>query len=162
MENEWEKRKRIMLDSSKEITLIIYYQKSKWWRTKKKNEQIKEQTIFGDQPMNREMSKERKKERKKVLFILFYKVSKVGDCCRGRPKGSLFNSFCTEMLGRALPLSLDCSTLPSIRTLYCWVLSKEVSSNIFIVFGMTRQGLNPSLPDHCRTLYPIPAHWSNR
>ena len=30
-----------------------------------------------------------------------------------------------------LLLSQDCSTLPLIRTLYCWVLSKEVSSTIF-------------------------------
>ena len=29
-------------------------------------------------------------------------------------------------------LSLDYSTLPSIRTLYCWVLSKEVSRTIFL------------------------------
>ena len=28
-------------------------------------------------------------------------------------------------------------SFPSIRTLYCWVLSKEVSSAIFIIFGMT-------------------------
>ena len=32
-------------------------------------------------------------------------------------------------------------TLPLIHTLYCWVLSKEVSSTIFKVFGMTRPGI---------------------
>ena len=42
-------------------------------------------------------------------------------------------------------LSLDCSTLPLIRTLYCWVLSKVVSSTIFKVFGMTRPGIEPQL-----------------
>ena len=42
------------------------------------------------------------------------------------------------MLGRALLLSLDCSTLPSIHTLHCWVLSKDVWSTIFKFFGMTR------------------------
>ena len=45
-----------------------------------------------------------------------------------------------------LLLSLDCSTLPLICTLYCWVLSKEVSSTIFEVFGMTRPGIEPRSP----------------
>ena len=45
-----------------------------------------------------------------------------------------------------LLLSLDCSTLTLIRTLYCWVLSKEVSSTIFKVFGMTRPGIEPWSP----------------
>ena len=40
-------------------------------------------------------------------------------------------------------ISLDCSTLPLIRTLYSWVLSKEVSSSIFKAFGMTRSGIEP-------------------
>ena len=58
-------------------------------------------------------------------------VSRVGDCSRGRSEGSLFNSYYyNKVWGRALLLSLDCSTLPSIRTLYCWVLSNEVSSTI--------------------------------
>ena len=50
------------------------------------------------------------------------------------------------MSGRALLLFLDCSTLHLIRTLYCWVLSKEVSSTIFKVFGMTRPGIEPRSP----------------
>ena len=33
-----------------------------------------------------------------------------------------------------------------IRTLYCLVLSKEVSSTIFKVFGMTRPGIEPRSP----------------
>ena len=49
-----------------------------------------------------------------ALFIV--KVSKVGDFSRGRPKGSLFNSYYVEMLGRSQLLSLDCSTLPLIHT----------------------------------------------
>ena len=73
-------------------------------------------------------------------------VSKVGDCSREWPKGSLFNSYYTEVLGRALLLSLVCSTLPLIRTLYCWVLSKEASSTIFKVFGMTQLGIEPMSP----------------
>ena len=35
---------------------------------------------------------------------------KVGDCSTGRPDGSLFNSYNTEVSWRALILSLDCST----------------------------------------------------
>ena len=31
-------------------------------------------------------------------------------------------------------------------TLYRWVLSKEVSSTIFKVFGMTRPGIEPRSP----------------
>ena len=65
-----------------------------------------------------------------------YISSKVSDRCRGQPEGSLFNSFYTEVLERLL-LSLDCSTLPLIRTLYYWVLSNEVSGTIFKVFSMT-------------------------
>ena len=39
-----------------------------------------------------------------------------------------------------LLLSLDCSTLPLIPSLYWWVLSKEASSTLFWVFGMTQPG----------------------
>ena len=69
--------------------------------------------------------------------------NKVGNRNRGRSEGSLFNSYYTEVSGRALLLSLDCSTLLLIRTLYCWELSKVVSSTIFKVFGMTRTGIEP-------------------
>ena len=79
-----------------------------------------------------------------TLFIII--ISKVGDCRWGRPEGSLFNSYYTEVLGRALLLSLDCSTLPLIHTLYCWMLSKEVSSTIFKVFGMAQPGIEPRSP----------------
>ena len=44
---------------------------------------------------------------------------------------------------RALLLSHDCSTLALIRTLYCWVLSKEVSNTIIEVFGMTWHVIEP-------------------
>ena len=70
----------------------------------------------------------------------------VGNSNRGRPEGFLFNRYYTKVSGRALHLSLDCSTLPLIRTLYCWALSKEVSSTIFRVFGMTRLGIEPRSP----------------
>ena len=72
--------------------------------------------------------------------------SKAGDRSRGRPESSLFNSYYTEVKGRALLFSLDCSTLPLIHSLYCWVLRKEVSGTIFKVFGMTRSGIEPRSP----------------
>ena len=72
--------------------------------------------------------------------------SKVGDHSRGRPEGSIFNSYYTKVLERALPLSLDCSTLLLIRTFYYWVLSKEVSSTILKVLGMTWPGIEPRSP----------------
>ena len=65
----------------------------------------------------------------------------------GDQNGSLFNSYHTEVLGRALLLSLDCSTLRLICTLYCWVLRKEVSSTIFKVFGMTWPGIEFRSPE---------------
>ena len=70
----------------------------------------------------------------------------VRDRSWGRPEGYLFNSYYIEVQGRALLLSLDCSTLTLIRTLYCWVLSKEVSSTIFKVFGMTWPMIEPRSP----------------
>ena len=57
--------------------------------------------------------------------------------------------------GRALLLSRYCLTLPLIRTLYCRVLSKEVSSTILKSFVWRDLGLNPGLPDHWRTLNPL-------
>ena len=60
------------------------------------------------------------------------------------------------MSGTALLLSLDCSTLPLIRTLKCRVLSKEVSSTIFFKSLVWLDlGLKPDLPDHWRTLYLV-------
>ena len=89
-----------------------------------------------------------------ILLLNIYIVSKVGDRSQGRLKGSLFNSYYTEVLGRALLLSHDCSTLPLIRTLYCWVLRKEVSSAIFKVFGMTRPGIEPRSPGPLVNILP--------
>ena len=68
----------------------------------------------------------------KNIYIYFNNSkSKVGDLSRRWSEGSLFDSYYTEVLGRALLLSLDCSTLPLIPTLYYWVLSNEASSNSF-------------------------------
>ena len=80
------------------------------------------------------------------MDYLQWKLMFIGDCSRGRPESSLFNSYYTEVLGRALLLSLDCSTLPLIRILYCWVLSKGVSSTIFKVFDVTRLRIEPRSP----------------
>ena len=72
--------------------------------------------------------------------------SKVRDHNREGPEGSLFISYFTEMEERMLPLYLDCSTLPLVGALWCWVISKLASRTIFWVFGMTR-------PGHCWTLF---------
>ena len=45
---------------------------------------------------------------------------------------------CATPFSGLLPFTLD--------TLYCWVLSKEVSSTIFKVFGRTRPGIEPRSP----------------
>ena len=79
---------------------------------------------------------------------------KVTDRSRGRPEGSLFNSYYTEVLGRALLLSTNCPTLPLIRTLYWRVLSNEVSSTIFKVFGMTRPVVEPRFPGSLANTLP--------
>ena len=65
--------------------------------------------------------------------------------------------------GSALLLSLDCSTLPLICTFYCWVLSKEVSSTIFNVFGMTRPGIELRSPWPLASTLPTwPMSWFPR
>ena len=51
--------------------------------------------------------------------------------------------------------SLDCPTLPLIRTLYCWMLSKEVSSTIFWILGMTRPGIEPRSSEPLAILYSL-------
>ena len=45
-----------------------------------------------------------------------------------------------------LLLSLDCSTLPWIHALYCWVLSETASSTICWVFGITRSAIELQSP----------------
>ena len=64
------------------------------------------------------------------------------------------DSYHTEVQGRVLLLSQDCSTLPLIRILYCWVLSKVVSSNILKVFGMTRTGIETRSPGSLANTIP--------
>ena len=83
-----------------------------------------------------------------VYFL--YKSVKLATVVEGDQKG-----YYTEVLGRALLLSLDCSTLSLICTLYCWVLTKEVSSTILNSLLWRDLGLNPGFQDHWWTLYPL-------
>ena len=75
-----------------------------------------------------------------VNLITSIKLTTVVEGDQKAPFSITTTPRCRE--GRYL-FSLDCSTLPLIRTLYCWVLSKEVSSIIFKVFGMTRPAIEP-------------------
>ena len=93
--------------------------------------------------------------------VLISRSRRIG-ILRNRLTSLVFNYLCSKLVTvvegdqkppfsiatslRALLLSLDCSTLPLIHTLYCWVLNKEVSSTIFKVFGMTRPGIEPWSP----------------
>ena len=71
------------------------------------------------------------------------KKAYVGDLSQGRPEGSLFNSYYTEVYGEGATPFPELFHLPLIRTLYCRVLSKEVSSTILKIFDMTRPGIEP-------------------
>ena len=80
------------------------------------------------------------------------------DQSRGWTEGSPFDSYYTKVYGRVLLISLDCSTLPLILTVECWVLSKEASSTIFWIFGMTGPGIEPRSPGPLaitRTILPL-------
>ena len=94
------------------------------------------------------------KERVKTILVV-----KLATVVEGDQKAP-FPIATTPEEGRALLLSLDCSTLPLIRTLYCWVLSKGVSSTIFKVFGITRPGIEPRSPGLlANTLLTRPEYW---
>ena len=53
--------------------------------------------------------------------------------------------------------SVECQYVTLIRTLYCWVLSKEVSRTIFKVFDMMRPGIEPRSPGPLAKV-PITSH----
>ena len=82
----------------------------------------------------------------RLLLVVVSKYLKLSPLVEGDPKAPFSIATTPRCRRRALFLSLDCSTLPLIRTLYCWVLSKDVSSTIFKVFGMTRPGIEPRSP----------------
>ena len=77
-------------------------------------------------------------------------VVRLATIVKGDQKGSF--SIATTLRCRGGCYSFP-SILPLIRTLYHWVLSKEVWSTIFIIFGMTWSGIE--LLDHWQTLYPL-------
>ena len=96
-----------------------------------------------------------KKKTKTHLNDFRISIQVVDDRSRGRPEGSHFNSYYTEVyVGGTQLFSLNCSTLPLIRTLYCWVLSKEVLSTIFKVFGMTWPGIELRFPGSLANTLP--------
>ena len=82
------------------------------------------------------------------IYIYIYSKSKVklATVVEGNPKALFSIATTPRCRGRAVLLSQDCSTLSSIRTLYCWVLNKEVSSTIFKVFGMMWPGIELRSP----------------
>ena len=88
------------------------------------------------------------------LSILRIKV-KLATLVEGDPKAPFLIATTPRCRRRALFHSLDCSTLPLILTLKCWVLSKAASSTIFESLVWLDLGLNPGLPDHWRTLYSL-------
>ena len=112
--------------SSGEFWKPTPWNKKRWKGKKKKRKEFFRRTrkFLETKPYSRNFCTN------KVSRVVVSK-SKVGDLSRGRPEGSLFYSYYTEVYGRALLLSLDCSTLFLIRTIYCWLLSKEVSRNHF-------------------------------
>ena len=84
-----------------------------------------------------------------ILYVYIYiYIYKVGGRSRGRHEGFLFNNYYTEGSGRALLLSLDCSTLLLFHTWCCRVLSKEKSSIIFWVFGMSWPEIERAIRKH--------------
>ena len=88
------------------------------------------------------------------LVLRIYQLLSIGHRSRGRPKDFFFGWYYTDVMGRAVLHSLDCSTLPLIRILWCWVLSKAASSNIFWVFGMTQPGIEPHVS--CALAHTLP------
>ena len=89
-----------------------------------------------------------------IFFCFKRKYKVVGVRLQEQPESSLFNSYNIEVSRRALLLSLIYSTLTLIRTLYWWVLCKEVSSTIFKAFGMTQPGIEPRSPGPLASTLP--------
>ena len=100
----------------------------------------------------------------KESCITFSKVSKAGDHSRGRPEDSLFNSYYTKVCvgGGRYSFPWIAPLYPQyIRTLYCRVLSKEVSSTIFKVFGMTQPGIELRSPGPLANTLPTRPMWAH-
>ena len=90
-----------------------------------------------------------------VCICVYTYIVKLANVVEGDQKAPV--SIATKPRCReARLLSLDCSTLHLIHTLYCWVLSKKVSSTISKVFDMTRLAIEPqSLEPLANTLPTI-------
>ena len=67
--------------------------------------------------------------------------SKVGDRGRGQPEATT-----PRCRGGRYSFSWIDPLYPRYVPLYCWVLSQELSSTIFKVFGMTRPEIEPKSP----------------
>ena len=81
-----------------------------------------------------------------VQIICVNNNVKLATVVEGDQKASFWIATTPRCRGGRYFFLKHCSILPLIRTLYCWVLSKEVSSTIFKVFGMTRPGIEPRSP----------------
>ena len=71
---------------------------------------------------------------------------KLATVVKGDQKAPFSISTTPRCRGGRYSFSLDCFTSLLIRTLYCWLLSKEVSSTIFKVFGITLPVFEPGSP----------------
>ena len=80
------------------------------------------------------------------IMAIQYICIKLGD-----PKASFSITTTLNVLGRALLLSLDCSSLPMICTFQCWVLSKQA----FWVFDMTRPEIESRSPGPLANTLPM-------
>ena len=108
------------------------------------------------------MCQKKKKKRKKkgVRRLAKFKhtvdasIQGLEDYIKISKRDLLQRSVMAVTSGRALYLSLDCSTLSLICTLYCRVLSKEVSSTIFKVCGMKRSGIEHMSPGSLANTLP--------
>ena len=99
--------------------------------------------------------------KQKTLKSYKSKVSKVGDRSRGRPESSFSIATTPKCRGEHY-------FFPRIVPLYPWyipyivVLSKEVSSTIFKVFGMMWPGIEPKSPGPLANTLPIrPMSWKS-
>ena len=108
----------------------------------------------------RERERERYGKRKIVIQInnviyIYSKVVKLAILAEGNQKAPFSIATTLRCRVKALLFFLDCSTLPLIRTLYYRVLSKDVSSTILNVFGMTSPGIEPMFPGPLANTLPI-------
>ena len=88
------------------------------------------------------------------VFKYFYVKVKLPTVVEGDQMAPFSIATTPRCRGGRYSFSLDCSTLPLMLTLYCWVLSKEVSSTIFKVFGVTRPGIEPRSPGSLANTLP--------